>query len=182
VVLGNEAHEAVGYRLPVVELIRTENEHNAIGHLGPDLLGPDWDLEVAVANLSARPNRSVGEALLDQRNLAGLGTIYRAESCFVAGVSPFSPLGAVSGLRGLVVAAQRQLAAGARDPRGGTRGDPRGRYWVYGRAGLPCRRCGTLISSAQLGPVGVERIVYWCARCQPVAPTTPEDQRRVRAR
>jgi endonuclease VIII len=167
VVLANDTYEAVGYRLPVVELLHSRTEHSVVGHLGPDLLGPDWDPDTAVSNIRAGPERRVGEALLDQRNLAGIGTIYRAESCFVAGVSPFSPVAAITDLRELVVVAQRQLAAGARNPQGGTRGDPRARYWVYGRAGLPCRRCGTLISSRELGPAGMARIVYWCARCQP---------------
>jgi endonuclease-8 len=165
--LANDLNEAVGYRLPVVELVRTTDEDRLVGHLGPDILGPDWDPERAVTNIESAPNRSVGEALLDQRNLAGIGTIYRAEACYVARVSPWSAVRDVDGLRALVEIAQRQLVAGARDPRGGTRGDARGRYWVYGRAGLPCRRCGTRIKSAELGPTGSERIVAWCPRCQP---------------
>jgi endonuclease VIII len=165
--LANDLNEAVGYRLPVVELVRTTDEDRLVGHLGPDLLGPDWDPERAVKNIESAPNRSVGEALLDQRNLAGIGTIYRAEACYVAGVSPWSAVRDVDGLHALVEIAQRQLVTGARDPRGGTRGDPRGRHWVYGRAGLPCRRCGTRIKSAELGPTGSERIVAWCPRCQP---------------
>ena len=167
--LANDLNEAVGYRLPVVELVRTTDEERIVGHLGPDLLGPDWDLDRAVNNIQSAPNRSVGEALLDQRNLAGIGTIYRAEACYVAGISPWSTVRDINNLRRLVEIAQRQLAAGARDPRGGTRGDTRGRYWVYGRAGLPCRRCGTRIASAELGPTGSERIVAWCPRCQPDA-------------
>jgi endonuclease-8 len=167
--LANDRYEAVGYRLPVVELIRTKDEQQAVGHLGPDLLGDDWDPELAIANLMAAPDRAVGEALLDQRNVAGIGTIFRAESCFVTGVSPWSPVSAVSDLHGLVDTVQRQVADSARDPRGGTRGDRRARYWVYGRAGLPCRRCGTRLKSAELGPAGMERIAYWCPRCQPDA-------------
>lgn len=167
VVLANADHEAVGFRLPVVELLRTVDEPRTVGHLGPDLLGPDWNEQEAVRRLSADPARTIGEALIDQRNLAGIGTIYRSESCFVAGVSPHRPAGDVADLEALVAIAHRQLAAGAADPRPGTTGDRRGRYWVYGRKGLPCRRCGTVVQATQLGPAAAERIAYWCPRCQP---------------
>lgn len=69
VILGNADRTAVGYRLPVLEILRTSDEQRAVGHLGPDLLGPDWDPEQALANLLADPARPLGEALLDQRNL-----------------------------------------------------------------------------------------------------------------
>ena len=75
VVLANAEWSAVGYRLPVVELIPTSEERQVVGHLGPDLLGPDWDPDVALANLRGRPDEQIGVALLDQRNLAGLGNI-----------------------------------------------------------------------------------------------------------
>ena len=75
-VLGTAGHTAVGYRLPVLELLRTAEEDRVVGHLGPDPLGPDWDPERAAANLRAAPGRPLGEALLDQRNLAGIGNVY----------------------------------------------------------------------------------------------------------
>ncbi|MFJ9247395.1 Fpg/Nei family DNA glycosylase [Streptomyces sp. NPDC101776] len=95
VILGTADRTAVGYRLPVLELLRTTEEHRAMGHLGPDLLGPDWNPERALANLLAGPARPLGEALLDQRNLAGIGNIYKSELCFLLGATPWLPVGAL---------------------------------------------------------------------------------------
>ncbi|GAA0635151.1 Fpg/Nei family DNA glycosylase [Streptomyces thermocarboxydovorans] len=99
VILGNAERTAVGYRLPVLELLRTADEDRAVGHLGPDLLGPDWDPEVALANLLKDPDRPLGEALLDQRNLAGIGNVFKSELCFLLGVTPWLPVGALPGDR-----------------------------------------------------------------------------------
>ena len=93
VILGTADRTAVGYRLPVLELLRTADEQRAVGHLGPDLLGPDWDPEQALANLREDPARPLGEALLDQRNLAGIGNVYKCELCFLLGVTPWLPFG-----------------------------------------------------------------------------------------
>lgn len=95
VILGTADRTAVGYRLPVLELLRTTEEHRAVGHLGPDLLGPDWNPELALANLLADPTRPLGEALLDQRNLVGIGNIYKSELCFLLGATPWLPIGAL---------------------------------------------------------------------------------------
>src|SRR6266702_8067602 len=84
--LANEQWQAVGYQRGVVELIRTSEEPRVTGHLGPDLLGPDWDCAEAVRRLSAEPGRPIGEALLDQRNLAGIGNVYATEMLFLRGV------------------------------------------------------------------------------------------------
>lgn len=167
VILTNDDHEAVGFRLPVVELIGTADEARAVGHLGPDLLGPDWDADEALRRLLDAPARAVGDALLDQRNLAGIGTIYASESCFLAGVAPTTPVGAVPSLSELVNTARTLLRRGADDPAVGTRGNRTARYWVYGRRNLPCRRCGTLVTTVRLGPAGQERTLSWCPRCQP---------------
>src|SRR4051795_5175870 len=94
-ILATTDRAAVGYRLPVLELLRTADEHRAVGHLGPDLLGPDWDPERALANLLQDPARPLGEALLDQRNLAGIGNVYKSELCFLLGATPWLPIGAL---------------------------------------------------------------------------------------
>ena len=86
-------------------------EDRAVGHLGPDLLGPDWDADEAVRRLRAAPDRPVGEALLDQRNLAGIGNLYKAEMLFLRGVSPWRPVGAIGDLPALVELARRLLDA-----------------------------------------------------------------------
>jgi endonuclease-8 len=167
-ILANDEQQAVGYLLGIVEVVRTSREDQVVGHLGPDLLGPDWDAAEAVRRLSAEPDRTIGEALLDQRNLAGIGTIYRAESLFLRGVSPWQKVGDVRHLPELVEMARRLLDANKERPATVTTGNnARGaELWVYGQAGRPCRRCGTLIRKANLGPVIEERLAVWCPHCQ----------------
>ena len=97
-VLANDSWQAVGYQLGIVEVVPTAREAGVVGHLGPDLLGPDWDPAEAARRLRAAPARAVGEALLDQRNLAGIGNIYKAEVLFLGGVHPWRPVGEVAGL------------------------------------------------------------------------------------
>ena len=169
-VLATAGHDAVGYRLPVVELLPTADEGSVVGHLGPDLLGPEWDLDEAVRRIAAQPERSIGEALLDQRNLAGIGTLYRAELLFLQGLHPRTPVAAVPNLRRVVSRGQLLLQANRWRTEQSTTGDlrpGRSRY-VFERPGQPCRRCGTSILTEEFGPAGQERRSYWCPRCQPV--------------
>jgi endonuclease-8 len=168
-VLANAEWQAVGYRLPVVDLVDTAEEDRIVGHLGPDLLGPDWDTAEAVRRLLANPARAAGEALLDQRNLAGIGNVYKAETLFLRGIHPWQPIGDVTDLAGLAELARRMLEANKdRVDRVLTGNPARGaQTWVYGRAGRPCRRCGELIRRADQGPILEERITFWCPRCQP---------------
>ncbi|GAA1505002.1 Fpg/Nei family DNA glycosylase [Streptomyces synnematoformans] len=170
-VLGNAERTAVGYRLPVLELLRTAAEDRVVGHLGPDLLGPDWDPAEAERRLLADPARPLGEALLDQRNLAGIGNVYKSELCFLAGVSPYAPVSALPEPGRLVAAARRLLVANrdrvARTTTPSRRPDRR--LWVYGRGGRPCLRCGTAVRrrAQEEGAAADDRVTYWCPRCQP---------------
>ncbi|GIH29679.1 putative endonuclease 8 2 [Acrocarpospora phusangensis] len=175
-ILANEQWQAVGVRLGMVDLLPTAREDRIVGHLGPDLLGADWDPERAAANLAREPGRTIGEALLDQRNLAGIGTIWRAETLFLARLSPWREVGAVGAgessadLAELVELAHRLMESNKEGPGGPvTTGDPRpGRaLFVYGRARRPCRVCGNPISSGEMGTAPAERLVYWCRTCQP---------------
>ncbi|MCX4689678.1 DNA glycosylase [Kitasatospora purpeofusca] len=168
VVLGTGLGTAVGYRLPVVELLRTADEQRVVGHLGPDLLGPDWDRAEAVRRLRADPGRPLGEALLDQRNLAGIGNVYANELCYLAGVTPWTPVGELPDLDRLAARAHLLLDANRLRPGHITTGDTRrGRgHWVYNRAGRPCSRCGTLVLTAQHGTPPQDRPAYWCPYCQ----------------
>jgi endonuclease-8 len=170
-ILANTEWQAVGHQLGIVEVIRTSRESTTVGHLGPDLLGPDWDAGEALRRLTADPARAVGEAIMDQRNLAGIGNLYKSETLFLRGVSPWRPVGGVDEMTEMVELARQLLDANKERIGQVTTGNPaRGaQTWVYGRAGRPCRRCGTLIRRADQGPELEERVTFWCPRCQPGA-------------
>ena len=172
VVLENAGWVAVGYRLPVVELVSSAEE--AVGHLGPDVLAEDWDLEEALRRLRAEPDREIGMALLDQRVLAGLGNLYRTEVLFLRGLTPWVPVAQVPDLPALVEKARRLMLANRGHWEQSTTGSLRRgeHHWVFERAGRPCRRCGTRILSAFQGDAPYERLSYWCPRCQ-LGPAPP---------
>ncbi|MBA3745121.1 DNA-formamidopyrimidine glycosylase family protein [Sporichthya sp.] len=161
--------EAVGYRLPVVEIVPTAREGEVVGHIGPDLLDRAFDADEALRRIAKDPARTIGEALLDQRNLAGIGTVYRAETLFLSGIHPRRPVGEIPDLAKVVDRARRLLSANKDRPEQTTTGDlRRGRqHWVFERARESCRRCGTRIREESFGPLGQERKSYWCPSCQP---------------
>jgi endonuclease-8 len=163
--LESERALAIGYRLARVDLVPTADEAELVGHLGPDLLGADWDPDEAVRRLSAQPERTIGEALMDQRNLAGIGNLYRAEVLFLRGVHPATPVSAAGDLPAMVKLARRLLHLNREHPEQATTGDLRkGRnHYVYDRAGRPCLRCGTKIRRGELDG----RTTWWCPTCQP---------------
>lgn len=169
VVLENATAVAIGFSLGIVELIPRDHEDQVVGHLGPDLLGPDWDEATALANLTRDPRTPIREALLDQTNLAGVGNMYAAELCFTSGVHPATPVAEVADLRRLVRRARQMLDLNKERPVQTTTGDlrERERMWVYRRDRSPCRRCGTPIAVALQGPAERQRAAYWCPSCQP---------------
>jgi formamidopyrimidine-DNA glycosylase len=177
-VLRTQPWVAVGFRLAVCELLPTGREHEVVGHLGPDVLGPDWDAAEAVRRLRIEPGRAIGTALLDQRALAGAGNIYKCEVCFLRGVDPWTPVGQVDDLEGLVDLLKRLMEANRTTGSQITTGDTRpGRTsWVAGRTNKPCRRCGTLIRKAEQESYGADRPTYWCPVCQP-GPGPPTGRR-----
>ncbi len=165
VVLRTPEAVAVGYHLHEVALVPTADETTLVGHLGPDLLGEDWDPDEAVRRLRAHPTTAIAEALLDQRNLAGIGNLYKSEVLFLCGLSPWTPVGDVPDLRPVVDLAHRLLTANKGRWTQSTTGSLRRgeQTYVYDRARRPCRRCGTPIRGAEQG----ERLTYWCPACQP---------------
>jgi endonuclease VIII len=167
-VLGNDTWVAIGYQLGVVEVLPTAQEDAVTGPLGPDLLGPGWDAGEAVRRLSAAGGRPIGEALLDQRCLAGIGNLYKSEVLFLRGVSPWRPVAKVGDLGALVSLAQRLLDANKDRIGQVTTGVWRrgAETWVYGRGGQPCRRCHTPVRRAGHGGGTGDRITFWCPRCQ----------------
>jgi endonuclease-8 len=167
VVLRTGSTEAIGYAV-LVDLVATVAEDSLVGHLGPDLLGADWNAEEAVRRIERLPHVPIGEALLNQRNLAGIGNIFRAEACFLAGLDPHDPVAAVPDLPKLVRLCHQLLEAHRDRHSRITTGDrrPGRRLWVYQRRG-GCLRCSTPIRTGELGAEGSERSVWWCPSCQP---------------
>ncbi len=159
IILRTETAEAVGFSLGIVEVLPRSEESRAVGHLGPDLLGADWDADEAVRRLSQEPDRPIGLALLEQRNLAGIGNIFRSETCFLQRVDPRTPVRDVEDLHAMVEEARRILTASIQ----------RGRHHelVYGRRRMPCPRCGTNIISVALSDSPTsDRHIYLCPKCQ----------------
>jgi endonuclease VIII len=155
-VLRGDEHEAVLWNGPVLEL---ERGSGRVAHLGPDILDRPPDLEAMLRRLRADSSaRAVGDAVLDQRLVAGIGNLWKAEALWAARVSPWRPLVAVSDdeLRETLAAAHRLMRAGVEGARP--------LRHVYRRAGRACRRCGTVIRSAPQGDAA--RTAYWCPGCQ----------------
>ena len=168
---GEHGRTAYGLLIPVVELIRTSDEARVVGHLGPDPLRDDWDPAEAVRRLGQDAARPIAAALLDQRLIAGLGNLWVNEICFLRGTSPWTPVDGVD-LTRTVELGRRALRQSITVRGNGqvTTGNPRPgeEHWVYGRTGLACRRCGTLIRHASEVPGDSDRrATWWCPTCQP---------------
>jgi endonuclease-8 len=175
-VIRTSEHEVVQFDGPVLELMtdgRTRFDQR-LAALGPDIIDDGFDERAYLGRLREDdPTRTIGEALLDQRNVAGIGNIWKSEACFLAGVDPWrrvrtvgdgEALAIVRGARPLM-----RLSAGrggrivtVEPERPARRGE--NRYWVYDRAGLPCRRCAARIRARGQGDDN--RTTFWCPSCQ----------------
>ncbi|MGD9903249.1 MAG: DNA-formamidopyrimidine glycosylase family protein [Vicinamibacterales bacterium] len=165
---------AVAFDMPVAEFVRAADlaRHRPLATLGPDLADDALDVAAAAARLGDAGPRPIGDALLDQRLLAGLGNVLRAETLFLAGLHPERAVASLAPgeLDAVVRIGARLVRRNARPDAGHTRNTtgrraPGESLWVYQRTGAPCRRCGTPIRSAMPGIDG--RRVYWCPTCQP---------------
>jgi endonuclease VIII len=171
-------HEVVQFDGPVLELM-TEGRARSdqrLAALGPDVLALELDEDTYLRRLREDdPTRAVGDALLDQRNLAGIGNIWKSEGCYLAKLDPWRPLSRVSEeealavVRGIRPLMRESVDHGGRvetfRPTGRRRVSGRERRtWVYGRGGLPCRVCSTLIRARTQGDDN--RTTYWCQSCQ----------------
>jgi endonuclease-8 len=176
-VLRTPEHEVVQFDGPVLELM-TDGRSRAderLAALGPDVLAPQFDEPAYLHRLREDdPTRGLGDALLDQRNLAGIGNAWKAEACYLAGIDPWRPVAQVSDdealaiVRGVRPLMQRSVERGGRiatvfAARGGPAGPGRP-TWVFERAGLPCRTCGATIR--ERGQGDDNRTTYWCPQCQ----------------
>lgn len=165
-ILRTATRVAVGYRLAELALVPTAAEATLVGHVGPDVLGHDFAPEIARANLLARPDRVIAEALLDQRVVAGLGMNYVAEACFLTGVQPLATVGQVDAAAVLDVAVRMLQANRGRASRvttGRTAGGASS--WVHGRR--TCLRCGARVRRSRIGTPPRNRMIAWCPSCQP---------------
>lgn len=184
VILCTEGWDAVGYRLHDLALVETDREDELVGHLGPDVLDPSgFDADEAVRRITEYPDRAIGEALLDQRNLAGVGNLYKAETLFIERLSPWLLVDDVPDLPSVVATAARLIDRNKDHWSQSTTGDP-GRerqHYVFERGGKPCRRCGSPIATAMQGTPPYDRITYWCLQCQPGPHPEPLPQKRPRA-
>jgi endonuclease VIII len=152
-ILRGAEREAVLWNGPVLEL-----DDRAVRRLGPDILAQPPDLDVMLANLRRDPRRAVGDTLLDQRLVAGIGNVWKAEALWRACVSPWRPVVEASDeeLRAVLQSAHELMTASVETSRG--------RRFVYNRAGRGCRRCGTPIEARGQGDEN--RTAYWCPACQ----------------
>ena len=157
------AHQAVGLRIAMVEVLATTDEPRLIGHLGPDILAPVWDEDAALRRLAAVGDRPLVETLLDQAVIAGLGTIWASETAFRAGRTPWTPTAqALVALPDALAVVRRRMQAAVAAPTRRQQPLPS----VYGRAGLPCPRCGALIRRGRVGAPPTDRVTFWCPSCQ----------------
>lgn len=180
IVITTENAVVVGFTIPLAEFLtpRQLERHPQLQSLGPDLLAEPFDRDEALRRIRAHPARAIGDALLDQRALAGIGNVFKSEILFMARVNPFAPVSEIDDetVGRVVDVARQQLRANVLD-RSRSLAPARGRrttnslhpgkgLWVYERSGQPCRKCGNTI---QFRKTGLEaRGTYWCPQCQRV--------------
>ncbi|PFG42803.1 endonuclease-8 [Isoptericola jiangsuensis] len=175
-VLGTERWTCVGWRLGMLDVLRTRDEPRLLARLGPDVLGDDFEgegLARGVELLAAQGGRPLCDVLLDQQVVAGLGTIWMAETLFTLRLHPWAPADSLddAGRELLLRTARRLLAGSVRI--GAERGLQHVPRAVHGRLGAPCVRCRTPVQVGQANEPPYERPVFWCPTCQ--APTGSGD-------
>lgn len=153
--------EAAQFGGPALRVLRTGalRRDPVLARLGPDLLAPGFEAADSIRLLRAAPDRGLGDALLDQSKVAGIGNIFKSEACFAARVDPWRPIGDLSDeeLRAVLTAARGQMQQAVET-------DGRHRFQVYKRRHGACPRCRGPVSSRGQGDAN--RITYWCPRCQ----------------
>jgi endonuclease VIII len=170
ILMATDRH-AVCFNAPIISLLaeRDVERGTSIGRLGPDVLvDPFHAAEVVARARATRNTDAIGEVLLDQRVVAGIGNIYRCESLFLESIHPWTIVSQLSdqAFEMLVNTASQLMRNNLGKPIGRNFGGGENQQWVYGRAGLPCRRCGTVVQSRKQGAQA--RTAYWCSSCQRV--------------
>jgi endonuclease VIII len=159
--LATPSAQAVGVRVHDVEVRPTREEAHWVGHLGPDILAHRFDPESA-AEILINADRPLVEALLDQRLICGMGTIWASELAWAAGADPWAATSTVSQLGESLSAIRSRMLRSVDAAPPVTRRELR----VFERTGQPCRSCGTPIRAGRVGVAPMDRPTYWCPRCQ----------------
>jgi len=161
-----DAWMAVCFAAPVVRVYHIDEKRSSpVGHLGPDLCGPDPDFDEAVRRMTTiAPTTVLADVLLSQNIASGIGNVYKSETLWANRLSPFATIESIDNAtrRALLTTAWRQLRANLETS---IRTTVPGGLAVYGRARRPCRACGTVIKRTVHGTYS--RSTYWCPQCQP---------------
>ncbi len=183
IVIENSDFVVVGFKVPVAEMHTAQSldRERRIPSPQIDVLRPDFDAERVVERICAHGQEEIGDVLLHQEVLAGVGNVFKSEVCFVTGINPFCKVSALTHEQvcAAVAAAQKLVGAnvlvdsgdtivtyGGRHRRTTHETDPGASLWVYGRKGEPCLRCGERVRRRIQGPDA--RVTFWCQHCQPM--------------
>ena len=183
IVLENSEYHAVAFDVPVAEMHTSQSlaRDPRIPPPTGDLLSAEFDVDAAIDRILALPGEELGNILLRQQVLAGLGNVFKSEVCFVAGLNPFRTVAALTReeVANVISLARRQLNSNVLEDSPGTivtyrgigrrttrQSNPSANLWVYARTNQPCRKCGEPIHARMQGPDA--RFTYWCPRCQPM--------------
>lgn len=183
IVLENREYQAVAFTVPVAHIYTAQAlaREKRIPPPGADVLSDDFDPEAAAERVRSCAQEEIGDVLLDQQVMAGVGNVFKSEVCFVEGVNPFCLVASLSDQQvGALIHSSKKLVAAniledsgerivtyrGQQRRSTHRSSPQESLWVYGRSGLPCRRCGDLIRRRIQGPDA--RVTFWCQTCQPM--------------
>jgi endonuclease-8 len=181
IVIENREYHAIGFNVPVAEMHSAQSlaRDPRFPRNTNDLLSAEFDAEAALQRVLKYPDEEIGDVLLHQRVLAGVGNVFKSEACFVAGIHPFARVGMLrrEQVQRAIAVARRQLGANVMEDSGNTivtwrgagrrtthRSDPTESLWVYGRNGEPCRKCGERIRRRLQGFDA--RVTFWCPECQ----------------
>ena len=183
IVLENSEYVAVGFRVPVAKMLKPQELARAlrIPAASIDVLSGKFETAEVSRRLLAHGDEEIGDVLLHQEAIAGVGNVFKSEICFVTAINPFRKVAALSReqIEALIDAAQKLVKANVLEDSGDTivtyggrkrrtthESDPGASLWVYGRDGEPCRQCGERIRRRIQGPDA--RVTFWCSRCQPM--------------
>ena len=183
IVLENSLCQAVGFRVPVAQMHSAQSlaRDRRIPQPTADVLSADFDAEATAQRLLACAHEEIGDVLLHQEVLAGVGNVFKSEVCFVTGINPFCRVADLSGeqISALIATSRKLVAANVLEDSGNTIVTYRGQHrrtklqsspgdslWVYSRNGEPCRRCGERIRRRIQGSDA--RVTFWCEQCQPM--------------